>query len=281
MTMTPEEIYRNFTEGTSEPLERAADEMREVAKEYGDLMASFGAMQNRMSTAWSGEAAGAASDKAHVLWESLGTSAELLESCAQSHDVQTAAFKHARDTVVPVPPEPAKPDVLEMIGLAVAHGPNAPFERAADYEEAKQARHDADVINKEAYERYYWATFDNNGISAGYPHPTLAGAPWDNTITATSGGPNPPNPPNPPDPPGPPGGGEPPGGGPGGGIGGGIGDPGPLDVPPPTGDPSLADLADPPPPGPPPGGWPPGVTSPNDAGPPTVHNPPPPSTVDP
>jgi len=278
MTMTPEEIYRNFTEGTPDPLQRAADEVREVAKEYGDLMDSFGAIQNRMSTAWAGEASGVASDKAHELWESLGSSVELLESCAQSHDAQTSAFRHAKDTVVPMPPEPTKPDVLEMVRVAFEHGPMAPFERMTDFQEAKEAHQVAARINNDAYETYRWASADNKDIPATYPHPVLTGDNSDNTITAISDGPRPPGPPGPPTGGGPPpGGGVPPGGGiggPGGGIGGGIGDPGAADVAPLADDPSGPDLP-PPPDSPPPGGWPPGVTAPSDAGPPVVHNPPP------
>lgn len=292
MVLTPEDIVENFRTGNFRPLQNASDELQRMVSAYRDLAGTFDIMRSQVESAWTGPAAFASTERANELCTAVGSSAELLESCARAHDAQTRAFVTASSSVVPMPPDPDKPEVLEMIKVAVEQGPAAPFERAADYLAAKQAYQEAADHNNKAYDVYYWSTVDNQEIPDDYPNPVLLPSlgstdvdvavtpyeldPDDVRIRDDNGG-----------------GGEEPGGGgtpvgPG-GPGGGIGDPGPLDVSPLTDDPPLPDpslldpsRSDPPPsdplpPGPP---WPPDVTTPNDAGPPDVRNPPP-STPDP
>lgn len=273
MTLTPEQIVENFRSGTSGPLQGAADELQRMVAAYRELTERFDVLRSQASTAWTGDAAFASSDRANELCAAVSRSAELLDTCAQAHGAQTVAFETASANVVPIPPEPTKPTVLEMIEVAVNEGPGAPFERAADYREAMRAHHEAAEHNVAVYDEYYWSTTDNQDIPADYPNPVLFPRDGMTGVPTDSPGGYPP-----PEPPEVGGGGPEQGGGgsvPGGGIpvgaglggsGGGIGDPGPLDVSPLTDD-SSSDL----PPGPP-GGH----TTPNDAGPPVVHNPPPP-----
>lgn len=173
MTMTPEEIYRNFHEGRSDPLRVTADQVRTIITAYRELAENIATLRGRMAGAWTGDAAQSATARTDPLSRSLNDSAELLDACARSHDAQKAAFDSAQSQVREMPPAPVLPDPLQVVKELFTHGPTAPFDRMADYREQLAAHQEAARHNLAVLDEYQRATTDNQDIPTGYPNPAL------------------------------------------------------------------------------------------------------------
>src|SRR5256885_532047 len=140
--MTGRKIYENFTNGRgTDGLSGGAAIVNEVAAGYRDRADTIRRLTEKMESAWHGDAASAAQRGAgplsveHELAESdLGTAQDLTNR-------QAGSFADARNAVVPVPPEPTKPDpwaVFRSPGEVVTYQ-----QQVVDYNAASQ--HNVDV----------------------------------------------------------------------------------------------------------------------------------------
>jgi hypothetical protein len=188
MTMTGEEIYRNFTEGSTVMLDCAGSDVSKLATTYQQIGSGLKRAQRMMMASWTGGAALPAWAAATDLANAIKQSADRLTSYGEAHKKQAAAFETASRTVVVVPPEPAALNPFEVAAEVFKTGnPAAPFEKIREHQAAVDAHHAASEINKNVMVAYEKAT-SGHTIPDDYPTLTVTGHP-DNTIDhETTGG---------------------------------------------------------------------------------------------
>jgi hypothetical protein len=181
MTMTGEEIYRNFTEGSTVMLACAGSDVDKLATAYQQIGAGLKHAQQMMMASWTGGAALPAWAAATELANAVEQSADRLTSYGEAHGKQATAFETASRTVVVVPPEPAALNPFEVAAEVFKTGnPAAPFDKIREHQAAVDAHHAAAEINNNVMIAYEKAT-SGHTIPDDYPTLTATGNP-DNTI---------------------------------------------------------------------------------------------------
>lgn len=142
--MTGKDIYENFTNGTGpDGLSNGAAIVNEVVAGYGERAEAIRRITAKMEAAWQGEAAAGAARRGTG---PLGVEHELAGvDLAMAQDLtnrQAASFAEARNAVVPMPPEPSKPDPWAVFN---SPGEVVTYQRqVAEYNAASQ--HNVDVM---------------------------------------------------------------------------------------------------------------------------------------
>jgi hypothetical protein len=109
--MTGRKIYENFQNGQGpEGLSGGAGVVNELAAEYEEVGDAIRQLTSKMEGIWQGDAAGAAQRGAGPLAVEHELAGPHLDTAQDLTSRQAGSIADARNAVVPVPPEPTKPD---------------------------------------------------------------------------------------------------------------------------------------------------------------------------
>ncbi|GAB3487592.1 PPE domain-containing protein [Amycolatopsis cihanbeyliensis] len=143
--LTPEEIYEQITNGPGPgSLSDAQDTARSQAELQQAINDRVARLHRLMASGWQGDAGQAASNAATPVAEVAQQATHELRKSQDLHLMQAEAYTHARNTVVPMPPDPARPDFI-----------NTPYPMLTDLAEQARAYQQAAETNKTAYEGYH------------------------------------------------------------------------------------------------------------------------------
>jgi len=142
--MSGDEIYRNFRQGAgAEGLSTSASTLNELVVRYQQRAERLAQLRSRMEAGWQGTAAdaahrglGPAVDEHEKAGEALFTAEELTIE-------QAGSFDNAKNSVMRVPPEPAKVDPLSL--MLNPEGQQSFWDQTAERQQA--AQHNVDVMN--------------------------------------------------------------------------------------------------------------------------------------
>ncbi|WP_177228546.1 MULTISPECIES: PPE domain-containing protein [Amycolatopsis] len=163
--MNGTEVYHNFTQGSSQSLQAAAQAVQQLASEYEQEATAIRDLQNRMNAAWTGSSGNAAYAGANPLAQAFTDSAEPLVITNASMSVQSDLFENARSNVVPVPPAPEKPSGWNLAFKSAIPivGPSLAVSDVKSYQEGMAKTNAANENNVRVMEQYSSATGDTRG----------------------------------------------------------------------------------------------------------------------
>ena len=156
MRVDGKQIYENFKQGNTGGLNDAADGVKELQDAYTKRGESIKALQQRMSSAWTGDAADAANAGAGPLEKAYWDSSEPLDATRFSVKEQAASFDASGHAVVVVPDKPDKPSPWST-GLKAAIPIAGPFMAANDvknYQEGMARYNEANETNVRVMGQY-------------------------------------------------------------------------------------------------------------------------------
>lgn len=182
MFMTGRTIYENFVNGVGpDGLSASAEMVRQVAEEYDDEGTAIRQLTARMEAIWQGDAAGAASRGAGPLVAEHDAAGSHMLTAQDLNGRQAGSFGDARNSVVPVPPEPTAPDPWSTFNLP---GEAATFrDQVTDYNAANQRN--VDVMRGYGDAAVYNTT--NMPLSYGALSGDQAGIVVDSGVSGTDG----------------------------------------------------------------------------------------------
>ena len=113
--MTPHEIYVALTTGPgSGKLDAGQQAVSAIWKEEEERATLIHIQAVLIESAWQGAASEGAAGAAQPLAASALSGVDLLEQAQDLMDRQSGSFNRAKNDVLPVPPEPPKPDLLDV-----------------------------------------------------------------------------------------------------------------------------------------------------------------------
>ncbi|MPY97803.1 MAG: PPE domain-containing protein [Actinophytocola sp.] len=116
------EIYRMFQSGQIEPLRFAFEIVEQLSKEFEVEAKELGAAHKQMMEYWEGDSADAAGKGVMPLIEAHAQNAPLIENASSSMTAQAESFSKSKNSVVPVPDEPAEPSTFAKFAGTIAPG---------------------------------------------------------------------------------------------------------------------------------------------------------------
>ncbi len=164
--MDGKEIYENFKQGRTDGLKEAADKVKELQDAYTERAQSIKALQQRMASAWTGDAADAANAGAGPLEKAYYDSSEPLDATKISVHSQATSFDASGHAVVQVPDKPDKPSAWST-GLKAAIPIAGPFMAANDvknYQEGMARYNEANETNVRVMDQYNDATTSTKSV---------------------------------------------------------------------------------------------------------------------
>lgn len=165
MGMNGTDVYHNFTGGSSQSLQAAAQAVQQLSEEYLQEAQAIKDLQTRMNAAWTGSSGDAAYAGANPLAQAFKDSSGPLDLTTASMDVQSDAFEHSKSKVVPVPPAPEKPSGW-TVGLKAAIpivGPSMAVSDVKSYQDGMAQTNAANDNNVRVMEQYSSVTGDTRG----------------------------------------------------------------------------------------------------------------------
>lgn len=165
MGMNGTDVYHNFTSGSSQSLQAAAQAVQQLSEEYLQEAQAIKDLQTRMNAAWTGNSGDAAYAGANPLAQAFKDSSGPLDLTTASMDVQSDAFEHSKSKVVPVPPAPEKPSGW-TVGLKAAIpivGPSMAVSDVRSYQDGMAQTNAANDNNVRVMEQYSSVTGDTRG----------------------------------------------------------------------------------------------------------------------
>jgi hypothetical protein len=113
--LTPHDIYVKLTTGPgSHTLDVVQQSVHAIWRDEAERAALIHIQAMLIESAWQGAAGEGAAGAAQPLAASALAGADLLEQAQDLMDRQSGSFNRAKNDVVPVPPEPPKPDLLDV-----------------------------------------------------------------------------------------------------------------------------------------------------------------------
>ncbi|GHF48978.1 uncharacterized protein YukE [Amycolatopsis bartoniae] len=163
--MNGTQVYDNFTSGSSQSLQAAAQAVQQLAAEYEQEAEAIRSLQTRMNAAWTGSSGDAAYAGANPLAQAFQDSHAPLELTNASMSVQSDQFENARAKVVPVPPAPDKPSGWSTVLKSAIPivGPSLAVSDIKSYQEGVEKTNAANANNVRVMEQYSSATGDTRG----------------------------------------------------------------------------------------------------------------------
>jgi len=156
MRVDGKQIYENFKQGNTDGLKNTADGVKELQDAYRERGESIKALQQKMASAWTGDAADAANAGAGPLEKAYYDSSEPLDATRFSVKEQAAGFDASGHAVVEVPDKPDKPGAWST-GLKAAIPIAGPFMAANDiknYQEGMANYNAANETNVRVMDQY-------------------------------------------------------------------------------------------------------------------------------
>ena len=156
MRVDGKQIFENFKQGKTDGLKEAADGVEELQDAYAKRAQSIKDLQQRMTSAWTGDAADAANAGAGPLATAYYDSSEPLDATRFSVKEQAAVFDASGHAVVEVPDKPDKPGAWST-GLKAAIPIAGPFMAANDiknYQEGVAKHNAANETNVRVMDQY-------------------------------------------------------------------------------------------------------------------------------
>lgn len=165
MGMNGTDVYNNFTGGSSQSLQAAAQAVQQLSEEYLQEAQAIKDLQTRMNAAWTGSSGDAAYAGANPLAQAFKDSSGPLDLTTASMDVQSDVFEQSKSKVVPVPPAPEKPSGW-TVGLKAAIpivGPSMAVSDVKSYQDGMAQTNAANDNNVRVMEQYSSVTGDTRG----------------------------------------------------------------------------------------------------------------------
>jgi hypothetical protein len=165
MGMNGTDVYNNFTGGSSQSLQAAAQAVQQLSEEYLQEAQAIKDLQTRMNAAWTGSSGDAAYAGANPLAQAFKDSSGPLDITTASMNVQSDVFEQSKSRVVPVPPAPEKPSGW-TVGLKAAIpivGPSIAVSDIKSYQDGVAKTNAANDNNVRVMDQYSSVTGDARG----------------------------------------------------------------------------------------------------------------------
>lgn len=154
---TGAEIYRLLQGGQTESLEIASEIIKQLCREFEQDAEELRVASNQMMQYWEGDSADAANKGIAPLIDAHIQSAPLISDAGGSVDAQTQTFANAKNSVVPVPDEPAEPSAFAKFAGTIAPGTGY-GEEYQSYRDGMAQHEEANANNVRVMEQYKAST---------------------------------------------------------------------------------------------------------------------------
>ncbi|UIJ58591.1 PPE domain-containing protein [Amycolatopsis acidiphila] len=163
--MNGTDVYNNFTGGSSQSLQAAAQAVQQLADEYLQEAQAIKDLQTRMNAAWTGSSGDAAYAGANPLAQAFNDSHVPLDVTNASMKVQSDVFEQSKSRVVPVPPAPEKPSgwTMALKSAVPIVGPSMVVGDLKSYQDGVAKTDAANQNNVRVMEQYSSVTGDTRG----------------------------------------------------------------------------------------------------------------------